>query len=144
MSKEIQTICIEGNILKDFKRIVGKGNISKKIEKFMEGSINQDPELLDQAILNKKMEKLNNEITPLIAERDKIERALNLLKKEAEKEELKQLEEKKEEENKLKSCFNCGKVITENDKLIIREENNFCNAFCFEKFKQEERFKEKE
>ncbi len=137
MTKTTISATVNSSTLEDFKRIIGKGNLSSEIEKFMRNSVGQSPEQFDKAILDKKIENLNNKILPLITERNKLNEELELIDQKQKEQELEKLEADKEIQEKVKSCFGCGKVITENDKTVIREDNIYCNFLCFEKLSQE-------
>lgn len=131
MTKTNKAISVDSYIYDDFKRIVGDGNVSKRLEEFMSNFVNtdrQDIEGVNIKILNMEIKELQDKLSLLQSKLNMKIELKEKIEKEREEEEKRQLEnEKKELELKTK-CYQCERLMDEKDRNQF-EVGYLCN-FC--------------
>lgn len=120
-------------IYREFREIVGPGNIKKSIEEYMSNTINlykADIGSIDIQILNKEIGQLTHKIAKMQAELSHRQELRDKFQKEKENKERQQLELKKDKLQKAQTCLNCGQIMPDKIKKHQFPKGTVCNG-CF-------------
>lgn len=118
---------------RQFQIIVGKGNVRKQFEDYMLAVIalhNKDIEGINIQLINLKIEKSTQKMTKMQSELQKLVEIKSKFEENKHKLEENRLEKEKEHIEKLKTCINCGLLLSEKHKFQNFSGGKVCHA-CF-------------
>jgi hypothetical protein len=132
MPKVNMNFSIESNICEAFKNIIGAGNMSMEIEKYMKERINL--EFPGNSLFDVEETKEEYEEAMLKAHltKQKLDKYYESIKQKELEEENKEKENKEKREKLFSVCIQCQKNILPEKRLLLKnDEGMVCSDCCF-------------
>ena len=133
MGKTHITISIDDSIFTEFQSIIGRGNVSGKVEEYMGNLVNltkEDSSAINVRLVKNKLINLEDEHSKRSIEITALRQQLQMYEKvqiETENQKLQQEKERIENQNK---CANCGNILGEKVRSHKFSIGLICNP-CF-------------
>ena len=130
-------ITIDTEIHRNFSRVVGKGNVSAKIEEYMEHYIVSSTKDINEhniELIKKECETLNNQISKASSKLNSNKEAIDKYQESINKKDKARLEKEKEIIQNALHCCHCGNIIE--GKNFMTKKGKICNL-CFYTFSRE-------
>jgi hypothetical protein len=109
---------LDENVMFSYRNIIGKGNVSQKIEDYLINCINvskSNSSAISIQLLKKEIDNLTNQQSKVSSELTTKMQQLELIQKTNEEIEKKRLEDEKMKIEKETLCINCGNLVPTKD-----------------------------
>ena len=116
MSKKQYMVYIDQQIMTNFQEVVGRGNVSPKVEEYMNNVIcvvKQDSSGINVRLIRNKIGELEKEGSKVSAELSNLRQQLQIYEKVQAEIQSKELEQEKEKIENQFRCANCGNILGE-------------------------------
>lgn len=139
MGKIHRDVSIDIDIYKDFVNVVGKGNVSAKLQEYMENFnrvSKNNIEEINTKLVKIKIDELQETISKAQAELHVNMELLEKSKKLASDIEIKRLEDEKNKIESEKKCTNCNQVIIDKKDIVIVATGIICKSCLYSSYKE--------
>jgi hypothetical protein len=133
MSKKQFMLYIEEQVMNTFQEVIGKGNVSSKVEDYMNNMVNvvkQDSTGINVRLIRNKINDLEKDGSKISAELTSLKQQLQMYEKVQAENETKKLEQEKERIENQNKCANCGNILGEKVRSHKFSIGLICNP-CF-------------